>query len=157
MSWLSRRGELGGWGWEETWALPRYILVYLLNKKFDWRLPWWLSDKESAFQCRRHGFNPWSRKIPHAAEQLSPAQLLSRCSRARELQLLKPMSLEPVPTRREATAMISLDPATLLCDPGQAVESHFASLYSIKQGKHHGKVMGMKKFMYLSSIFSIVI
>ena len=25
-----------------------------------------------ACQCRRHGFEPWSRKIPHAAEQLSP-------------------------------------------------------------------------------------
>ena len=27
-------------------------------------LPWWLSDKESAYQCRRQGFNPWVRKIP---------------------------------------------------------------------------------------------
>ena len=27
-------------------------------------LPWWLSGKESTFQCRRHKFNPWSRKIP---------------------------------------------------------------------------------------------
>ena len=34
-------------------------------------LPWWLSGKESTCQCRRHGFNPWSRKIPQAAEQLS--------------------------------------------------------------------------------------
>jgi len=24
-------------------------------------LPWWRSGKESAYQCRRHGFNPWSR------------------------------------------------------------------------------------------------
>ena len=23
-------------------------------------------------QCRGHGFEPWSKKIPHAAEQLSP-------------------------------------------------------------------------------------
>ena len=30
--------------------------------------PWWLSGKESACQCRRHGFDPWSGKIPHAAE-----------------------------------------------------------------------------------------
>ena len=28
----------------------------------------WLSDKESACQCRRHGFAPWSGKIPHAVE-----------------------------------------------------------------------------------------
>ena len=34
-------------------------------------LPWWLSGKESACQCRRHSYDPWSRKIPHAAEQLS--------------------------------------------------------------------------------------
>ena len=31
-------------------------------------LPWWLSDKESVCQCRRQGFNPWSDRIPHAAE-----------------------------------------------------------------------------------------
>ena len=27
-------------------------------------LPSWLSGKESACQCRRHGFSPWIRKIP---------------------------------------------------------------------------------------------
>ena len=27
-------------------------------------LPWWLSSKESACQCRRHGFDPWVGKIP---------------------------------------------------------------------------------------------
>ena len=35
-------------------------------------LPWWCSGWESACQCRRHGFKPWSGKIPHAAEQLGP-------------------------------------------------------------------------------------
>ena len=34
-------------------------------------LPWWLSGKESLSQCRRHRFDPWYRKIPHAPEQLS--------------------------------------------------------------------------------------
>ena len=33
---------------------------------------WWLSGKESTCQCRRHGYNPWSGKIPHGAGQLSP-------------------------------------------------------------------------------------
>ena len=28
------------------------------------RLPWWLSSKESACQCRRHEFDPWAGKIP---------------------------------------------------------------------------------------------
>ncbi|KAF4008139.1 hypothetical protein G4228_019781 [Cervus hanglu yarkandensis] len=34
-------------------------------------LLWWLSGQESACQCRRHPL-PWSGKLPHAAEQLSP-------------------------------------------------------------------------------------
>ena len=57
-------------------------------------LPRWLSGKESACQCRRHGFDPWSRNIPHAKELLlSPCatQLLSLCCRALALQLLKPV------------------------------------------------------------------
>ena len=27
-------------------------------------LPWWLRGKESACECRRHGFDPWVGKIP---------------------------------------------------------------------------------------------
>ena len=44
----------------------------LVAKKPNRGLPWWLSGKESACQYRRHGFDPWSWKIPHAAKQLSP-------------------------------------------------------------------------------------
>ena len=33
-------------------------------------LPWWRSGWESACQCRGHGFEPWSGRIPHAVEQL---------------------------------------------------------------------------------------
>ena len=35
-------------------------------------LPWWRSGWESACQCRWQGIEPWSGKIPHAAEQLGP-------------------------------------------------------------------------------------
>ena len=35
-------------------------------------LPWWHSGWESACRCGGRGFGPWSGKIPHAAEQLSP-------------------------------------------------------------------------------------
>ena len=35
-------------------------------------LPWWRSGWESAYQCRGRGFEPWSGRIPHAAEQLGP-------------------------------------------------------------------------------------
>ena len=40
-----------------------------LQTKLIWQewqgLPWWSSDKEPACQCGGHGFNRWSRKIPH--------------------------------------------------------------------------------------------
>ena len=35
-------------------------------------LPWWLRGKESSCQWRRHRFDPWSGKVPHASEQLNP-------------------------------------------------------------------------------------
>ena len=40
------------------------------SKLNHWGLPWWRSGWESACQCRGHGFEPWSGRIPHAAEQL---------------------------------------------------------------------------------------
>ena len=41
--------------------------------KKEWvGLSWWLSGKEPTRRCRRHRFDPWSGKIPHAVEQLSP-------------------------------------------------------------------------------------
>ena len=54
-------------------------------KKQNEGLPWWRSGWESACQCRGHGFEPWSGKIPHAVEQLSP------CATTTE-----PACLEPV-------------------------------------------------------------
>ena len=35
-------------------------------------LSWWLSGKESACQCRRHGFNLWSGRIPTHCRALGP-------------------------------------------------------------------------------------
>ena len=40
------------------------------SKEESIRLPWWFSGKESACQCRRHGFSPWSGKIPYALKEL---------------------------------------------------------------------------------------
>ena len=62
-------------------------------------------------------FDPWAEKIPHALEQLGP-QPLGLCSRARELQPLKPVCPEtrapwnPCPTTREASAARGLRTAT---------------------------------------------
>ena len=55
-------------------------------------LTWWRSGWESACQCRGHRFDPWSGKIPHAAEQLSPCATTTEpvCSRPHMLKLLSP-------------------------------------------------------------------
>ena len=50
-----------------------YLYVHLHSLKYQYLgLPWWCSSWESACQCRGHGFQPWSGKIPCAAEQLGP-------------------------------------------------------------------------------------
>ncbi|KAJ8778854.1 hypothetical protein J1605_013088 [Eschrichtius robustus] len=51
-----------------------YATVYKGISRQKWAglgLPWWRSSWESTCQCRRHGFDPWSGKIPHAVEQVS--------------------------------------------------------------------------------------
>ena len=47
----------------------RSLLWHRRNKEEG--LPWWLNDKEPTCQGRRHGFGPWTGKIPHVVEQLS--------------------------------------------------------------------------------------
>ena len=53
-------------------------------------------DRRSACQCRGHGFDPWSEKIPHAMGQLTP------CATTTE-----PRRLVSGFATREATAMRS--------------------------------------------------
>ena len=52
-------------------------------------LPWWLSSKESACQCRRpkrQGLDPWVRKIPwRRAQQPTPVFLLGESHGQRSL------------------------------------------------------------------------
>ena len=47
--------------------------LYLLRASYMFvsGLAWWHSEEESTCQCRGHGFDPWSRKIPHAMGQPS--------------------------------------------------------------------------------------
>ena len=60
------------------------IQITQLKKKII-GLPWWRSGWESACQCRGHGFEPWSGRIPHAAERLGPW-----------VTIAEPVPLEPV-------------------------------------------------------------
>ena len=47
-------------------------ISHLQSWSFENSCSWWLNGKESIYQCRGHRFDPWSEKIPHALEQLSP-------------------------------------------------------------------------------------
>ena len=51
---------------------PEIYWVRVSLKTLGEGLPWWLSGKESACQCKRHGFHPWTGRIQHITEQLSP-------------------------------------------------------------------------------------
>ena len=52
------------------WGCKDSDITYGLNnhKNSGQGLPWWLSGKESACQCRRHRFDPLSGRIPQATE-----------------------------------------------------------------------------------------
>ena len=53
-----------------------YIYVYIYICMLQLQLPRWLSGKESACQCRRHGFDPWVRQILWSRKwQLTPVFL----------------------------------------------------------------------------------
>ena len=97
-----------------------YIYIYQLcipsmnNSKRKLRkqlleLPRWLSGKESAHQCRRHRFDPWSGKIPHAVEQLNhnysaPMQ-----------QVLKPSTLKACAPQQEKPMQSNYRVTPTLC------------------------------------------
>ena len=49
----------------------RCNLICVLERALPGLL-WWLNGKECTYQRRRHGFDPWSGKLPHAVQQLSP-------------------------------------------------------------------------------------
>ena len=71
-------------------------------------LPWWLSGKESACQCRRRGFHPWSGKIPRAEKQLSPcAATPEPALQSPEVTSTEPALQSPCSTTGEASAIRS--------------------------------------------------
>ena len=72
--------------WIQLKVFPQTSMLRMRNRKTNRvGLPWWRGGWESACQCRGHGFEPWSRKIPHAAEQLGPWATIT-----------EPARLEPV-------------------------------------------------------------
>ena len=55
-----------------SWGCCNKLTQTAWFKRADLDFPGGTVDKESACQCRVHGFDPWSEKIPRAMEQLSP-------------------------------------------------------------------------------------
>ena len=68
-----------------------------LTRKIPCMIPftwgWWLSGKESACSWKRHGFYPWSGKIPHAVKQPSPSITTTELTC---LTYLRGQNLEPI-------------------------------------------------------------
>ena len=75
-------------------------IVYFVQKSFiinyTLGLRWWRSSKESACQCSGQWLDPWSGKISHAQEKLSPcATITEDCmTRAQAPQQEKPPQWE---------------------------------------------------------------
>ena len=78
MEFASFRVEAPGGGSQKGWGVG--VGGHSLRRNWV-ELPWWLRGKEPSCQCRTHGFDPWSGKIPLAVEQLS------LCAAATETEL----------------------------------------------------------------------
>ena len=52
------------WAITLLWTSVHSSINFYPCRYFGIGLPWWLSGKESACQCRRWGFDPWVGKIP---------------------------------------------------------------------------------------------
>ena len=72
-----------------------------------WRLPWWLSGKEPACQCRRHRFNPWVRKMPWRRKwQPTPVFLPGKCHGERSLAGYSPWGHKESDTTKQLNTHI---------------------------------------------------
>ena len=94
------------------WWVYQNITPQLIKENLYMGLPWWLSGKESTWKCRRHGFDPWSGKIPHPTKQLSPCattiQPVLQSPGAAATEACAPCLL--CSTAREATATRNPEP-----------------------------------------------
>ena len=82
-------------------------------KIHSFRLPWWFSGQESAWQCSGHGSYPWSGKIPYAAEQLS---LCGTTTKPSCYNFWSPCSAEKKPPQWEAHALSTTRIVPVCCN-----------------------------------------
>ena len=48
--------------------LHHFYKYILIQKVFSIGFPWWLRGKESTYQCKKHGFNPWASLVAQLVE-----------------------------------------------------------------------------------------
>ena len=87
--------------------------VFWPSNIFHCGLPCWLSLKESASQCRRHGFDPWVEKIPWTRKwQPTPGFVPGKSNGQRSLAGYSPWgrkeSLHELATKNNGNNNISL-------------------------------------------------
>ena len=126
-------GAFGGCWEVEYPPPPSLIFLFQLHCSLlffkNWKkgCPGWLSGKESACRCRRHGFNPRSGNIPHTTKQLSPcATTIGSVLWSPEAATTEPMCgdswsphvLEPVVTGEARTLHVEKSPCSSE-DPAQ--------------------------------------
>ena len=49
-----------------------HMMLIMWNLKYGKGLPWWRSRRDPPANAGGDRLDPWSRKIPHAVEQLKP-------------------------------------------------------------------------------------
>ena len=83
----------GGAWWAALYGVPqsrtglKRLSSSSSSSKLKKELPWWLSGKEIAFQCRRQGFDPLVRKIPWRRKwQSTPVSLPGKSHGQRSLE-----------------------------------------------------------------------
>ena len=132
---------------ERESQIPQDI-TNIWNLKYDTGIPWWLSGEKSTCQCQRHEFEPWSRKIPQAMEELSP------CAKTIEPVLQSPGGRSTEPTHhsieahepwspcfatREATTVRNLHTATRVPYTLHTRENEDSCLHAAVKTQHSPK------------------
>ena len=121
------------------------------DKKLWDGLPWLSRGWESTCQCRRHGFNPWSRRITPTTGRLGSYATTAELSHYRALmpQLLKPMHLGLVRLNR-----------TCQCNEGKKKPQQISEMCRVWAtcGGSHCKFLarGSRKMSCLEKIFRVV-
>ena len=83
------------WVTELNWTVFIWSFGYYRGLVSGFGLPWWLSDKESAFQHKRCRFDPWVRKIPWRRKwQPTPVFLPGKSCGERSLAGYSPRGLK---------------------------------------------------------------